>query len=208
MEKITFTYETARPVYVPSRPMTFDEFLDTFGSEDDVELIDGVAVQKMAAQYDHEKFYVWLLFILGGFVTQNQLGEVLGSRTPIEITNFRGRLPDILFVAQARLGIIRQKAIYGAPDLVIEIVSPHDRPSDIASLETDYRSIGVAEIVFIDQRQRRVRVLTRDSADIYTEQTPIQTLTLSSVPGFSLTIADFWASPRPDYVSVLLGLLP
>jgi len=35
-----------------------------------------------------------------------------------------------------------------APDLVIELISPNDRPSDIVVLEMDYRAIGVTEIVF------------------------------------------------------------
>ena len=41
---------------------------------------------------------------------------------------------------------MQQKAIYGAPDLMLEVISPNDRPSDIMALEIDYRAIGVPEI--------------------------------------------------------------
>lgn len=205
---LAFVDEEPRRVYTPPQPMTFAQFLDTFGEDDDVELIDGVAVAKMAAQYDHEKLYSWLQMTLGVFIAEKKLGILLGSRTAVEITNFRGRLPDLLFVSESRRSIIQQKAIYGAPDLVIEIVSPHDRPSDVSSLETDYRGIGVAEIVFLDQRKQSVRVLRFDpSTSNYEESKPVTTITLASVPGFTLTVADLWADPLPSPLSVVAPLL-
>ncbi len=205
---LTFVEEEPRRVYTPPQPMTFEQFLDAFGEDDDVELIDGVAVAKMSAQYDHEKLYAWFQRTLGVFVDEKKQGVLLGSRTAVEITNFRGRLPDLIFVTEARRGIIRQKAIYGAPDLVIEIVSPHDRPSDVSSLETDYRGIGVTEIVFIDQRKQSVRVL-RHNADAtdYTESKPVDTLTFAAIPGFQIGIADLWSDPLPTPLSVVVPLL-
>jgi len=67
-------------------------------------------------------------------------------------------LPDILFVGQERRKIIREKGIYGAPDLIIEILSPQDRPADLIALEADW-SLDVPEIWFLDQKRKQVRVL-------------------------------------------------
>ena len=47
---LTFIDEEPRRVYTPPQPMTFEQFLDAFGEDDNVELIDGVAVAKMSAQ--------------------------------------------------------------------------------------------------------------------------------------------------------------
>ena len=46
-------FENGRIAYVADHPITLDEFCDLFG-EDDVELIDGVAIERMATQYSHE----------------------------------------------------------------------------------------------------------------------------------------------------------
>jgi Uma2 family endonuclease len=140
------------------RPITFDEFLTLFGPEDDVELIDGVAQKRVAAQLDHERLYAFLFHLLDLHAQDWNLGQVFGSRTAVRISQFRGRLPDLLFVRQANLGRMEPSGIRFAPDLVIEIVSPGDRLSDIVALETDYRNIRVPEILFIDQRQKTVRV--------------------------------------------------
>ncbi len=198
----------ARVVWVPPRPVTFDEFLELFGEDDDVELVDGVPVEKMAAQLDHERLFVWLLRLLGGYVEGRDLGEVLGSRTAVEITGFRGRLPDLLFVRKDRLAIVRQKAVYGAPDLVVEFVSPGDRPSDIIALETDYRGIAVAEIVFVDQGRQQVRTLRRREDGSYTEaEQEAGPLALASVPGFQIETEWLWADSRPAVHATLAALL-
>lgn len=176
-----------RVVRFSGRPITFEAFLELSGSTD-LELVDGVIVEQMAAQLDHAKLFAWLFWILHGYVKQKGLGIVLGSRTAVEIGTFGGRLPDILFVRQERMDIVRPKAVYGAPDLVIEIVSPNDRPSDIIALEVDYRSIEVGEIWFIDQLKRRVRAL-RKQAEGYAEiELTAGTLRSEAVTGFALQV--------------------
>ncbi len=61
-------------------------------------------------------------------------------------------------MGQERRKIIREKGIYGAPDLIIEILSPQDRPADLIALEADW-SLEVLEIWFLDKKRKQVRVL-------------------------------------------------
>lgn len=190
------------------RPITFDEFLDLFmGREDLVELVDGAVVERPMVQYDHERLLMWLFHVVGIYAEEKSLGVVLGSRTAVQITPFRGRLPDLLFVRQERVEIIGQKALYDAPDLVLEITSPGDRRSDVIALETDYRTIGVAEIVFIDQRKQRVRLL-RKRGDGY-EENEIMTGTVcfETLPGFQIEVDWLFDEPRPAVRGLLDRLL-
>lgn len=197
-----------RVLQVPSRPLTFPEFLERFGEDDDVELIDGVVVEKMSAQLDHEKLFAWLLRLLGDYVEARDLGIVLGSRMAVEVNAFRGRLPDLLFVRQDRMDIVQQKAIFGAPDLIVEFVSPGDRPSDIIALETDYRTIGVAEMWFVDQGRRRVRALRKGDDENYDEEEQsVGPLVSRAVAGFAIQAEWLWADPRPGARPLLAQLL-
>src|SRR5579862_4038073 len=156
--------------WIGDRPITFDEFLEMPYEKRFLELIDGAVVEKMAAQLDHEYLVVWLVSLFNGLAEERNLGAVLSSRATVKINDYRSRLPDVLFVRHDRLDIVEKKAIVGAPDLVIEIVSPGDRPSEILARETDYRGIGVQEIVLIDRPRRRVRTL-RKGTDGYVEET-------------------------------------
>lgn len=137
---------------------------------------------------------------------------MLGSRSAVQISEYDGRMPDILFVRAGRDHIQQQKAIYGAPDLVVELVSPNDRPGELMTLQTDYRSIGVEEIVFVDRLRRQVRIVRRRAdaagpADYGEHTITSGTLTLSTIPGFEVELVALFDEPRPDPLTILTELL-
>lgn len=185
---VTARETSERTVLVAARPVSFEEFLQITGEDDAIELIDGVMVERMAAQLDHERLFVWMLRLLGDYVEARQLGIVLGSRTAVEINAFRGRLPGLLYVRNERLAIVQEKAVYGAPDLVVEIVSPGDQPSDLIALETDYRNIGVAEIWFIDRQRKQVLALRKRDGDYERETLTEGVLRSEVVEGSRLSV--------------------
>jgi Uma2 family endonuclease len=196
-----------RVLWLADRPINFERFLEVTHQNHEVELVNGVIVERMSAQLNHERLFAWLFLILGSYVKRRKLGEVLGSRTAVQINEFGGRLPDLLFVRQERAEVLQEKAIYGAPDLIVELISPNDRPSDIIGLETDYRNLGVAEIVFVDRPKRRIRLLRQHDggyAEQVIESGPFQ---LESVEGFHLEAEWLFSDPLPDEFAILDNLL-
>jgi Uma2 family endonuclease len=193
--------------WVGRRPITFAEFLDLDGHESHVELVDGVVEERMAVQLDHEKLLRWIDHVLTPYVEARNLGIVLGSRTAVEIHEFRGRLPDLLFVRRDRMAIVQQKAIYGAPDLILEVSSPNDRPSDVTALEIDYRSIGVAEIVFVDPRRHEVRFLRKRQTEYVEETVTAGTIMLESLGDLRLETDWLFVEPRPELRATVDALL-
>ena len=200
--------EPSRKVYVPPHPMTFESFLDSYGKDDEVELIDGVVYERTPAELTHERLRL-LMMSLVALSTEDDGGIVLGPCTAVRVNDFRGRLPDLLFVSKENLSIVQKRAIYGAPDLILEIVSEWDRPSDLRALESDYRNLGVAEIGFIDPQKRTVRFLRKDAvatggyADTTIETGPVSFATL---PGLSFDVAYLWSDPLPKPSVVLASL--
>jgi Uma2 family endonuclease len=196
-----------RNAYVADDPIDFERWL-TLTQDLDTELVKGVMLVKMAAKYPHEWIFMWLASILRQFTGNLGLGVVLGSRTAVKIDRHDGRLPDILFVRADNTAIIRTDAIYGAPDLVIEIVSTYDRRADLISLETDYCAVGVPEIVFIDPQKKQVRLVRKTEAGEY-QNTVLTTgrLELRCVPGFWIEVDWIFAQTPPDAFDVTSKLL-
>lgn len=196
-----------RVLRLADRPITFEEFLDMTGEDDDFELVNGMMVERMSAQYPHERRFAWLFSILYFYVRKRELGVVLGSRSAVEINEFAGRLPDILFVRAERQHVIQDRALYAAPDLVIEIVSPNDTRGDLVALEADYCSIGVPEIVFWNAQKRHLTV-SRKRDEGYTADTLTDgEFHSETVPGFHLDVLSLFLDPLPDEFEVLNGLL-
>ena len=193
--------------FVYPHPITFHEWLEMSRSDDFDELIDGTITEKPMVQLDHEKLNVWLFQTVGAYISEEQLGTVLGSRSPVLISEFRGRMPDFFFVRKSREELLTQKATLGAPDLVIELVSPNDRPSDITATETDYRTIGVAEIVSINQTKQSIRVLRKTDTG-YTEATlQNEPLVLQTLGGVTLEWDWIFVEPRPSVLQTLQRFL-
>jgi Uma2 family endonuclease len=68
--------------------------------------------------------------------------------------------PDILFVSHQRRGIIGEQNISGAPDLVVEILSPATEERDRGTKLQLYCRYGVQECWLVDPEERTVEVLT------------------------------------------------
>jgi Uma2 family endonuclease len=102
---------------------------------------------------------------------------------------------------------IQDDAIYGSPDLVIEIVSPNDSARYQMHLETDYRSIGVNEILFIDPKKRRVKYVSMNENGYDCVYLTDGRLRLSSIQGFDIEIDWIFTLDRPDPYTLLKQLI-
>jgi Uma2 family endonuclease len=182
---------------LPIAPITFEEFLQLFGEDDLVELVNGRVVSKMAAKTPHEDLQAWLLSVLRVYVSIRDLGIVLGSRTPVRIDGYNGRLPDIVFVRKERLHIVTEDAIVEAPDLVIEIRSPGDRRSRVIGLIADYMRIGVFEIWLVDPQGKVLRVFWREGEGYKDFEFRRGIFRSRAIEGFWLKVEWLWSPKRP-----------
>jgi Uma2 family endonuclease len=194
-------------VQVGNGPITFEQFLEMADPKRWIELVDGMLMEKPMVQYEHEKLEVWIVTVLNGYVKNLGLGVVLGSRSAVRINAFGARLPDIFFVRKDREGSIERLATMTAPDLVIEIVSPNDRRSHLVALEADYRSLGVQEILFIDQQRKNIRLLRKRGDDYDVAYLADGEWQSETVAGFAVDVAWLLNDPRPDEATTLFALV-
>ena len=197
----------ARLVHVGERPIPFERFLDMAEGRF-VELVQGVVVEKSMIQLDHELCTGWLYQVIGPYVKRRGMGQMLSSRIMVKTDTFAGRMPDLLFVRQERSALVQQKAVYGAPDLVVEVVSPNDRPSELRALEAEYFGLGVPELVFIDLRKQEIRVLHRQEQGYIETVITDGPVTFTALPDLTLQAASILREPRPDVLDTLNTLFP
>lgn len=196
----------ARIVHVGEQPISFERFLD-MAEGHFVELVRGVIVEKPMVQLDHELCTSWLYQVMGPYTKRRGLGQMLSSRIMVKTEEFDGRMPDLLFVKQEKSAIVQQRAVYGAPDLVFEIVSPSDRPSHLRELEVEYFGLGVPELVFIHLQKQEVHLLHRHDEG-YTKTVITEgPVTFEVLPDLTLQAEWILREPRPDVFDTLSALL-
>lgn len=133
---------------------------------------------------------------LWAYARKHNLGIVYAAETGFTIMQNPDtvRAPDVAFIARARIpevGVPDTGFWVIAPDLVAEIVSPHDRMSDIQDKITDYLKAGVRLIWLVDPKTRTVTVYqSRQQVEILIEG---DELTGKDVlPGFQLPLTELF----------------
>jgi Uma2 family endonuclease len=141
---------------------TADELL---GKADDglrYELVRGELREMAPAGSEHGEVTVRVTWRLAQYVEAHRLGVVFAAETGFRIGTDPDtvRAPDVAFVTRARLDELGRVDGYwpGAPDLVIEVVSPNDRYTDVEDKTTDWLDAGARMVLIVNPRKRNVTV--------------------------------------------------
>ncbi len=114
------------------------------------EIIDGVLFMSPAPTLIHQEIIASLGTLLHQFVTKRRLGKVYFSPIDVYLNNKNAFQPDIVFVSNKNFSILKEDGIYGAPDFVIEVLSPGTRQYDLNKKKSAYEKAGVAEYWVVD----------------------------------------------------------
>ena len=97
--------------------------------------------------------------LLASHVRAYDLGRVVVSPIDVVLDAERALVvqPDIVFVSNERLSIIRNQ-IWGAPDLVVEVLSAGTQRRDRTKKVGWYREYGVRECWLVDESAQRVEI--------------------------------------------------
>ncbi len=150
----------------------------------------GVLVVREPPGLRHGRIALDLGRRLADHVDANHLGRVYvesGFKLASNPDTVRG--PDVAFISQSRLPEpepVGYPAL--APDLVVEILSPGDRPGELLGKVADWLSAGTRLVWVIDPERRLTRVYRADGAEaIVTAEQALQGEDV--VPGFACPLA-------------------
>jgi Uma2 family endonuclease len=91
------------------------------------EIIDGEEFLTPAPNLDHQTVVGNTFRLIANHVAARKLGRVFVAPTDVVLSGHDIVEPDVIFVSEKRGSILKEKNIEGAPDLVIEVLSLHDR---------------------------------------------------------------------------------
>ncbi len=183
--------------------LPLEEFVRLYDQEGPFEYIDGERVAVSPNVTGPGIVTKKLYFALARHCEGKGLGEVFSelpfvlSDTPNWVTG--SRVPDIMFFTAERLSAYKastpdwqDKPFILVPDLVVEIVSPTDRYSDVLEKVARYLNDGV-KVVWVVNRQLRNVVIHQAGSK---QQTTLQADDMLDggevVPGFTLPVASLF----------------
>lgn len=197
---------------VMRRRATYEAYLEEASETRVVEWVDGEIIEYMPPSIEHQDLIGFLLQLMAGFVAEFDLGKVVVAPTEVKLwPGGPSREPDLFFVAKARLSGFDKWRFNGAPDLVVEVVSPGSVREDRVRKFTEYEQAGVREYWLVDPRpnQRTVECFRRDDAGIFQPveadgEGRIHSAVLASREApFWLHVAWLWQEPLPRASALL-----
>ena len=191
------TADIAKPRVRPGARMTLDDFIALLPeTEQRCELHAGVLYLMPEASVDHQ-FLTQLLwkYLFDGLTASG----IAYAYTPVNLvlSDDTYVAPDVIVVRAGREGIIGPVRIYGAPDIVVEVLSS-DRERDLVTKRRQYQAAGIAEYWILDGDANTVTVLALGSDGGYRERavlTAADTLDTPLFPQFRLPLAQLFEHP-------------
>ncbi len=156
------------------------------------ELVEGELYLVPSPTLYHQRVSRQLEMALWMYIGQNALGEIYDAPCDVVFSELSVVQPDLLFVSKERLNILTEANVQGAPDLVVEILSPSTGQRDLGIKRKLYAKHGVREYWIVDPEAKTVEVLTWTEGGYRTEAVvpKTETLTSSLFPGLSLNLAE------------------
>lgn len=125
------------------------------------ELIGGELLMSPSPRQRHQVVVGNLFATLREFAEPRRLGRVYIAPFDVHLPSGDIVQPDVIFVAAENAGIVRDW-IFGAPDLVVEAVSPESAARDRIVKRDLYARNGVREYWMIDLEARSVEIVGPD----------------------------------------------
>jgi Uma2 family endonuclease len=198
-------YSDAKPH--PGRRMTEAQFVAWCDDKTWAEWVDGEVILMSPVNAEHSDLFRFLFTVVSNYADHYQLGELHSEPMQVRFGELRRRRsPDFFFVADARKHIIKKAHIEGAPDLIVEIVSPDSQSRDRREKYEEYERVGVREYWIVDPLSQRVEIYALRAGKYHLLRERDGAIASRVLKGFKLKPEWLWREKRPRIRDVMKEL--
>ncbi len=154
------------------------------------EIIDGEHYVTASPVTRHQRISMNLFYLIRSHLETHPIGEVFYAPFDVVLSFTDVVVPDLIYLSKSRAHLLTAKNLQGAPDLVVEILSPGTRSRDERLKRDLYERVGVEEYWLVDPERDVVSIYRRGAEGflppVRFEKDGIVTTPL--LPGFELQL--------------------
>ena len=158
-------------------PRTMLEAFKSFPEGTLVQLINNQLVIAAVPLDVHQHVSGEIYYDLFGHVKKNNSGQVRVAPYDVYLSNRNVFQPDICFIANENLNKIEEDGLHGAPDLVIELLSPSTSKYDLDDKKDVYERYGVKEYFIVEPATKSIAHYWLVNGEYEKQQTKDGTIT-------------------------------
>ena len=176
----------SRPMRIPEEKivLTYEDYVLLPNDRHRYEILEGELSVTPAPSTKHQTASGNLFVLLAKHIKDQDLGKLFHAPIDLVLAPTTVLQPDLLFVSKARQHIITDKAVEGAPDLVIEILSPATSRTDRVTKAQIYARHSVPAYWIADPDSETIEIYLLN-VDSYKLAATLQGEIPSSAPPFS-----------------------
>lgn len=150
--------DRAASYLVKRKKYTYQDYLNLPDDGKRYEVINGELVMAPAPNIFHQTVLINLVNELKNFLKKENVGKMLCAPTDVKLSDSNVVQPDIIFISLESSNIVTENNVAGAPDLIIEILSPGTAYYDLIEKKEIYERFEVKEYWLVDPKKRRVEI--------------------------------------------------
>jgi Uma2 family endonuclease len=161
------------------------------------EIIDGEHYVTASPVTRHQRILLNVSHLIQSYLDVHPIGELFFAPIDVLLSENDIVVPDLIFISRERSRVVTRKNVQGAPDLIVEILSPSNRSRDEELKRSLYERAAVQEYWLVDPERDVVVVNRRTQAGFNALEAydSTQTMRTPLLPGFELPLVRVFASP-------------
>lgn len=182
-------------VKVPRAVLTWEHYVELPNDGKRYEIIEGELYVSPAPSEKHQRVAFNLGLVLGWHNRAGRLGRVYAAPFDVLLAFTSIVQPDLLFIRRDRLSILTAANVQGAPDLVIEIISPSSTKTDQETKRDLYAKYGVKYYWIVEPLAEWIRAYELGADGLYelvAEAHGSETFSASPFTDLQISLADLW----------------
>lgn len=89
-------------------------------------------------------------------VKKQKSGKVMYAPVDVFLGDNNAVQPDVFFISKENEKLIKADGVYGAPDIVVEVLSPKNKNADLVKKKAEYEKFSVKEYFIVEPSDKSV----------------------------------------------------
>lgn len=145
-------------VHAQPQPLTVEDYRQLPDGGPHYQLIEGDLFMAPAPNRFHQDVLGNLHLLIGNYLRRHPIGSIYVAPFDVYLDEINVMQPDLTYVSNENAEVLADDGVHGAPDLVIEILSPRTAQLDTRSKRVVYARSGVKELWIVEPTMRQIHV--------------------------------------------------
>ena len=158
------------------------------------QIIEGELFMTPPPGFSHQRATTRLAGILYQYLNKNPIGEVICAPFAVVLSDIHVVEPDLVYVSNAKKNLIKERGIFGSPDLVVEVLSKGNKKMDRTKKFKLYAQFKVPRCWIVDPMEKTMEMyeLVKGEYQLIAKKQGNEIIKPSLFPGLEFSLKELW----------------